>query len=129
MFENSSKIVIVMEYAGRGDLYDYVSERQRLSECDARHFFRQIVSAVQYCHQVGQPRLPCPVRRGGPWALVRFGPERFHDLPMQGTHTHTGRQSRGNTRFWTHNLGTLVSLALSPSLGGRKACDLCALYQ
>ncbi|XP_059985537.1 NUAK family SNF1-like kinase 2 isoform X3 [Lagenorhynchus albirostris] len=51
VFENSSKIVIVMEYASRGDLYDYVSERQRLSEREARHFFRQIVSAVHYCHQ------------------------------------------------------------------------------
>ncbi|XP_006888048.1 PREDICTED: NUAK family SNF1-like kinase 2 [Elephantulus edwardii] len=53
VFENSSKIVIVMEYASRGDLYDYISERQRLSERDARHFFRQIVSAVSYCHQNG----------------------------------------------------------------------------
>lgn len=52
VFENSSKIVIVMEYASRGDLYDYISDRQRLSERDARHFFRQIVSAVHYCHQV-----------------------------------------------------------------------------
>ncbi|XP_007951630.1 NUAK family SNF1-like kinase 2 [Orycteropus afer afer] len=53
VFESSSKIVIVMEYASRGDLYDYISERQRLSESDARHFFRQIVSAVSYCHQNG----------------------------------------------------------------------------
>uniref|UniRef100_A0A671FA83 non-specific serine/threonine protein kinase n=1 Tax=Rhinolophus ferrumequinum TaxID=59479 RepID=A0A671FA83_RHIFE len=53
VFENSSKIVIVMEYASRGDLYDYISERQQLSERDARHFFRQIVSAVHYCHQNG----------------------------------------------------------------------------
>lgn len=53
VFENSSKIVIVMEYASRGDLYDYISERQRLSEREARHFFRQIVSAVHYCHQNG----------------------------------------------------------------------------
>lgn len=52
MFENSSKIVIVMEYASRGDLYDYISERPRLNERDARHFFRQIVSALHYCHQV-----------------------------------------------------------------------------
>ncbi|XP_007523197.2 NUAK family SNF1-like kinase 2 [Erinaceus europaeus] len=53
VFENSSKIVIVMEYASRGDLYDYISERQHLSERDARHFFRQIISAVHYCHQNG----------------------------------------------------------------------------
>lgn len=52
VFENSSKIVIVMEYASKGDLYDYISERQRLSEQEARHFFRQVVSAVYYCHKV-----------------------------------------------------------------------------
>ena len=56
MFENSSKIVIVMEYASKGDLYDYISERQRLSEQEARHFFRQVVSAVYYCHKVGRHR-------------------------------------------------------------------------
>ncbi|XP_063811180.1 NUAK family SNF1-like kinase 2 [Pseudophryne corroboree] len=53
VFENSSKIVIVMEYASQGDLYDYISERQRLSEQEARRFFRQIVSAMQHCHENG----------------------------------------------------------------------------
>ncbi|XP_072281067.1 NUAK family SNF1-like kinase 2 [Pyxicephalus adspersus] len=53
VFENSSKIVIVMEYASQGDLYDYISERQRLSDQEARRFFRQIVSAVQFCHANG----------------------------------------------------------------------------
>ncbi|CAH2221028.1 NUAK family SNF1-like kinase 2 [Pelobates cultripes] len=53
VFENNSKIVIVMEYASQGDLYDYISERQKLSEQEARRFFRQIVSAVQYCHAHG----------------------------------------------------------------------------
>ncbi|NWI14471.1 NUAK2 kinase, partial [Crypturellus soui] len=53
VFESSSKIVIVMEYASKGDLYDYISERQRLSEREARHFFRQVVSAVYYCHKNG----------------------------------------------------------------------------
>uniref|UniRef100_A0AAZ3P5Y4 non-specific serine/threonine protein kinase n=1 Tax=Oncorhynchus tshawytscha TaxID=74940 RepID=A0AAZ3P5Y4_ONCTS len=53
VFENKDKIVIVMEYASRGDLYDYISEKQRISEREARHFFRQIVSAVHYCHRNG----------------------------------------------------------------------------
>lgn len=57
VFENSSKIVIVMEYASKGDLYDYISERQRLTEQEARHFFRQVVSAVYYCHKVGRHRV------------------------------------------------------------------------
>ncbi|XP_020653050.3 NUAK family SNF1-like kinase 2 [Pogona vitticeps] len=53
VFENSSKIVIVMEYASKGDLYDYIGERQRLTEQEARHLFRQVVSAVYYCHKNG----------------------------------------------------------------------------
>ncbi|KAG9330275.1 hypothetical protein JZ751_025941 [Albula glossodonta] len=51
VFENKDKIVIVMEYASKGELYDYISERRRLSERETRHFFRQIVSAVHHCHK------------------------------------------------------------------------------
>lgn len=53
VFENKDKIVIVMEYASRGDLYDYICDKKNISEREARHFFRQIVSAVHYCHQNG----------------------------------------------------------------------------
>lgn len=52
VFENKDKIVIVMEYASQGDLYDYICDKRNISEREARHFFRQIVSAVHYCHQV-----------------------------------------------------------------------------
>ncbi|GAA6070734.1 NUAK family SNF1-like kinase 2, partial [Tachysurus ichikawai] len=52
VFENKDKIVIVMEYASKGDLFDYICERH-ISEREARHTFRQIVSAVHYCHQNG----------------------------------------------------------------------------
>ncbi|KAM3858922.1 NUAK family SNF1-like kinase 1 [Diretmus argenteus] len=53
VFENKDKIVIVMEYASKGELYDYISERRRLSERETRHFFRQIVSAVHHLHKNG----------------------------------------------------------------------------
>ncbi|XP_061688976.1 NUAK family SNF1-like kinase 2 [Syngnathoides biaculeatus] len=53
VFENKDKIVIVMEYASRGDLYDYICDRRHVSERETRHFFRQIVSAVHYCHKNG----------------------------------------------------------------------------
>ena len=86
VFENSSRIVIVMEYASRGDLYDHISERQRLSEREARHFFRQIVSAVQYCHQVRGSRR----RGGGPWARRLASPER----PRNAGITQGGNQGK-----------------------------------
>ncbi|XP_017270448.1 NUAK family SNF1-like kinase 1 [Kryptolebias marmoratus] len=53
VFESRDKIVIVMEYASRGELYDYIQERKRLPEPDARSIFRQITSAVHYCHKNG----------------------------------------------------------------------------
>ncbi|XP_076132945.1 NUAK family SNF1-like kinase 1 [Alosa pseudoharengus] len=53
VFECREKIVMVMEYASGGELYDYIQQRQRLSEIEARNFFRQITSAVHYCHKNG----------------------------------------------------------------------------
>lgn len=54
VFESRERIVMVMEYASGGELYDYIQDKQRLSEEEARHFFRQITSAVQYCHKVSK---------------------------------------------------------------------------
>ena len=44
--------VLVFEYAAGGDLFEYVtkSEMEHLTEGEARHIFRQIISAVAYAH-------------------------------------------------------------------------------
>jgi serine/threonine protein kinase len=34
-----------------GELFDYIVEKGRLLEDDARRFFQQIVSGVEYCHR------------------------------------------------------------------------------
>lgn len=44
-------MVLVMEFAAGGELYDYLSERKVLSEDEARRVFRQISTAVYYCHK------------------------------------------------------------------------------
>ncbi|XP_063987615.1 uncharacterized protein Nuak isoform X2 [Diachasmimorpha longicaudata] len=51
VFENREKMVLVMEYAAGGELYDYLSERKVLAEEEARRIFRQISIAVFYCHK------------------------------------------------------------------------------
>ncbi|KAJ8666845.1 hypothetical protein QAD02_008507 [Eretmocerus hayati] len=51
VFENREKMVLVMEYAAGGELYDYLSERKVLKEEEARRIFRQIATAVFYCHK------------------------------------------------------------------------------
>lgn len=34
-----------------GELFDYIVEKGRLLEDEARNFFQQIVSGVEYCHR------------------------------------------------------------------------------
>ena len=41
-----------MEYAAGGELYDHLSSRKGVENEEARMFFSQIVSAIQYCHEV-----------------------------------------------------------------------------
>ena len=43
---------IAMEYVSGGELFDYISEKQGLSETEARRLFSQIACAVQHCHSV-----------------------------------------------------------------------------
>lgn len=53
VFESSEKIIIVMEYASNGELYDFINNKHQIPESEARRFFRQIVSAVHCCHKNG----------------------------------------------------------------------------
>ncbi|KAL0075912.1 kinase-like domain-containing protein [Phycomyces blakesleeanus] len=43
-------IIMVIEYAGR-ELFNYIVEKGRMAEDDARQFFQQIICAVEYCHR------------------------------------------------------------------------------
>lgn len=59
VFENKDKIILVMEYASGGELYDYVSKCGSLPEAEARRIFREITSAVLYCHKVRLKLFKC----------------------------------------------------------------------
>ncbi|XP_073273022.1 SNF1-related protein kinase catalytic subunit alpha KIN10-like [Primulina huaijiensis] len=49
--ETHSDIYVVMEYVKSGELFDYIVEKGRLNEEEARTFFQQIISGVEYCHR------------------------------------------------------------------------------
>ena len=70
MITTPGEIVMVLEYAGgpppernpngnasdsdqhtSGELFDYIVQKGRTSEDQARRFFQQIVCAVEYCHR------------------------------------------------------------------------------
>ncbi|GIL81891.1 hypothetical protein Vretimale_1466 [Volvox reticuliferus] len=46
-------LYMIMEYADRGDLLEYLRRRGRFREHEARWFFQQLVFGLDYCHQRG----------------------------------------------------------------------------
>lgn len=50
VIKSKDEIIMVIEYAGN-ELFDYIVQRDKMSEQEARRFFQQIISAVEYCHR------------------------------------------------------------------------------
>jgi len=50
---SKSKIYIVMEYVKGGELFKRVAKKGKLKEEEARKYFQQLISAVDYCHSQG----------------------------------------------------------------------------
>jgi 5'-AMP-activated protein kinase catalytic alpha subunit len=51
VIECPSDIFVVTEYISGGELFDFIVERGRLPENDARRFFQQLIGGVEYCHR------------------------------------------------------------------------------
>ena len=52
-FESKDSIYLVMEYVPSGELYNLIERRGRLPESEARKYFQQIISAIDYSHDHG----------------------------------------------------------------------------
>ena len=50
VIDTPTDIFLVNEYVSGGELFDYIVSKGRLSADEARNFFHQIVSGVEYCH-------------------------------------------------------------------------------
>ena len=53
VLESQRHLYIVLEYASKGELFDFLTERRFLKEDLAFRFFRQIIYGLEYLHSLG----------------------------------------------------------------------------
>ncbi|XP_055943758.1 serine/threonine-protein kinase SIK3-like isoform X2 [Argiope bruennichi] len=51
VMETERMIYLVTEYASGGEIFDHLVAHGRMSEKEARHKFKQILTAIKYCHE------------------------------------------------------------------------------
>lgn len=52
VIETATDIYVIMEYAERGELFDYIVENRRVQEEEARKFFQQVADASDWLFYV-----------------------------------------------------------------------------
>ncbi|XP_053953887.1 serine/threonine-protein kinase BRSK2 [Anastrepha ludens] len=50
VYENKKYLYLILEHVSGGELFDYLVKKGRLTPKEARKFFRQIISALDFCH-------------------------------------------------------------------------------
>ncbi|CAJ0953512.1 unnamed protein product, partial [Mesorhabditis belari] len=50
VYENKKYLYLILEHVSGGELFDYLVRKGRLMSKEARKFFRQIISALDFCH-------------------------------------------------------------------------------
>ncbi|CAL4074599.1 unnamed protein product, partial [Meganyctiphanes norvegica] len=50
VYESNKYLYLVLEHVSGGELFDYLVKKGRLIPKEARKFFRQIISALDFCH-------------------------------------------------------------------------------
>ena len=53
IYENENHYLIIMEYCEGGELFNYIVDKQRLSENESAYFYYQIIEGVEYIHSQG----------------------------------------------------------------------------
>lgn len=53
IIETEERCYFMLEIAENGDLLDYINARGRIPEDEARYMFKQMTSAIEFCHSNG----------------------------------------------------------------------------
>ncbi|KAJ3265434.1 MAP/microtubule affinity-regulating kinase 3 [Chytriomyces hyalinus] len=52
VIDTPNELYLIMEFAAGGEIFDYLVAHGRMKEKEARRHFRQIISAIEYCHDL-----------------------------------------------------------------------------
>ena len=80
VFLTPTHLGIAMEYAAGGELFDRIAKAGRFNEDEARFFFQQLISGVQYCHSQVWPLQHRLVEREVMWAMQSY----THQITSKG---------------------------------------------
>ena len=53
LLEDESNYYIIMEYALKGDLFNYIVSKKKLEEKEASYFYCQLILAIEFLHNLG----------------------------------------------------------------------------
>lgn len=89
------RIIIVMEYAENGDFLDLLNKQKGFSENNAQYYFKQLLSAIEYCHCHGIAHRDLKLEnllldKHNNLKLSDFGFARFYDMTFELSSTFCG---------------------------------------
>lgn len=50
-FSDRKRVILILEYAGKGELYKHLQKSYRFAECKAAHYIAQMANALRYLHR------------------------------------------------------------------------------
>ena len=51
VLEDSKYLFLILEYASRGELFNFLVQKRKINNKEALCFFQQIISGLEYCHK------------------------------------------------------------------------------
>lgn len=76
VFENKTDVVLILELVSGGELFDFLAEKESLTEDEATQFLKQILDGVDYLHSKRIAHFDlkvCPARPAWPELRERWG--------------------------------------------------------
>ena len=127
VFTEEKNVFLVQEYLGGGELFDYITDQDHLSESEAANIFSQIIKSLIYCHRnkithrdlKPENFMFKSKNKGAALKLIDFGLSR--KFYKRGTHTEAQQFMRMKSKVGTEHY-------MSPEIIKRNYSSSCDVW-